>query len=190
MLVAEAVQVLEPSEASEAVVESNVLATFTGASTNSNIALGVSLTAAGAAAFMMGMTDVFFAEATAWTFVIWGVLFILVGLADIAQTYVVREDGLEIKNAVRLWDRDKYWLWDNVYQLDVAVTRPDGRLEDTVLKVHHQAPGATALEREDRAYDPELAGLIIEHANLSPSGAVIVEDLTELPRGKAVYTWK
>ena len=184
---AEAVQMLEPSKT---VAESNVLATFTGASTNSNIALGVALTAAAGAAFMMGMTDVFFAEATAWTFVIWGILFLLVGLADVAQTYVVREDGLEIKNAVRLWDRDKYWLWDNIYQLDVAVNRPDGRLEDAVLKVHHQAPGATALEREDRAYNPELAGLIIEHANLSPSGDVIVEDLTALPKGKVVYVWK
>ncbi len=184
---AEAVQVIEPSEA---VVESNILATFTGTSTNSNIPLGVAMTAAGGSAFMMGMTDVFFAEATAWTMVIWGILFILVGLADVAQTYVVREDGLEIKNALRLWDRDKYWLWDNIYQLDVAVTKPDGRLQDATMKVHHQAPGATALEREDRAYDPALTALIIKHANLQPSGDVVLADLDALPQGKGVYIWK
>ena len=155
-----------------------------------NLALGVGFTAAAGISFMMGMTEDFFALATAWTFVIWGILFILVGMADIAQTYIVRPDSLEIKNAIRIWDRDKSWAWSDVYRMDLIVTRPDARLEDAKMQIYNQTSGATAIEREDRDYLPELAQHVIDLAKLSPEDTTNPTDLNVLPSGKAVYTWK
>jgi hypothetical protein len=154
-----------------------------------NLALGVAFAVAGGSSFMMGMTDVFFSEATAWTFVIWGILFILVGLADMAQTYIVSPDALDIKNAIRFWDRDKTWAWENVYRMDVLVSKPDARLEDAKMQIYHQQPGDVAIGREDRDYLPELAQQVIDHAGLAPQGDANPTDLSHLPRGKATYTW-
>ncbi|MCB0043940.1 MAG: US12 family protein [Caldilineaceae bacterium] len=155
-----------------------------------NMALGVAFTAAGASAFMMGMTDVFFAEAIAWTFVIWGILFVLVDLADMAQTYVVTEDGLEIKNALRFWDQGKFWKWEDINRMDVLVKRPEAKLKDAEIQIHCQTPDNPALQREDRDYDPVLARQIIDHAGLTPQEGNNLSDLLSLPKVEEVYTWK
>ena len=41
-----------------------------------NMAMGVAMLGGGAAAFVAGLTSTFFAEAIAWTFVLWGVFFL------------------------------------------------------------------------------------------------------------------
>ena len=69
---------------------------YTGSS--NNLVPGVALLFGGILAFSMGMTDVFFAEATAWTFAIWGVLMIYSGLLEINETYEVTDDALIVRN--------------------------------------------------------------------------------------------
>jgi hypothetical protein len=155
-----------------------------------NLAAGAALLFGGLLAFSMGMTDVFFAEATAWTFVAWGVLLIYGGLLDLYTTYQVTDNALLIRNPLRPWGATKVWDWANVKRLDIAIKRKDGRPQDTVMQVYYNPEGELAMEREDRQYDPFLAQLIMERAGLRPADRANPKDLHNLPRGaKATFTW-
>ena len=162
---------------------------FTG--TTSNFVPGVALLVAGMMAFMMGMTDVFFAEATAWTFVAWGALFIYGGLMDMNETYEVTDEALIIRNPLRIWAARRTWDWARVNRLDVVVKRRDAEDRDLVLQVYYTPKGEIALERQDRVYDPTLAQLIAERASLRPGDKDTPKDITKIPRAnKATFTWK
>lgn len=162
---------------------------FTGS--QKHMAVGVALAAAGGIAFMMGMTDVFFARAWAWVFVIWGLLFIYVGLIDGAETFEVTDEALIIHNPMRPFSSKKVWLWEHVKRLDVIVKHRDARDEDAVLRVYYLDPDDPTIEREDREYAPALARLIIEKAGLSPADESNPTDLEHLPPNqKATYIWK
>ena len=166
---------------------------FSGSSSrNNNMALGVGMLVAGGASFSMGMTDVYFAGALAWVFVIWGVLFIYVGLIDDAETYVVTDDALVIKNSMRPFSRKKVWSWADVNRMDVVIGQEDDtRNEDAEMHVYYMDPGGEiTIEREDRQYTPALARLVIEQAGLSPAGDDNPTDLEHLPEGKAAYIWQ
>jgi hypothetical protein len=154
-----------------------------------NLVPGMGMLFAAVLAFSMGMTDVFFAEATAWTFAIWGALLIYMGLLDATQSYEVTDDALIILNPARPWGARKEWHWGNIRRMDIVVKRPDERTKDVMLQVYFQEEGEAAIEREDRTYDPELARLIIERAGLRPADRGNPTDLTKLPAGKATYTW-
>lgn len=160
---------------------------FTG--TQRNLALGVAMFAAAVLAFSMKLTDVFFAEAVAWTFAIWGALFIYIGLMDIYQTYEVTDEGLVIRNPLRPWAATKLFDWPHLHRLDVVVKRVDAAYEDAEIQVYFTPEGEITIEREDRAYDPELARLIIERAKLLPTDPSNPTNLTRLPKGKATYIW-
>lgn len=160
---------------------------FTG--TQRNLAVGVAMLAASVLAFSMKLTDVFFAEATAWTFALWGALFIYIGLMDIYQTYEVTDAGLIIRNPMRPWAATKLFDWPHLYRMDIVVKRADAQYEDAEIQVYYTPEGEIAIEREDRAYDPQLARLIIERANLKPTDPGNPADLTALPQGKATYAW-
>ncbi|MEZ4618451.1 MAG: hypothetical protein R2867_23455 [Caldilineaceae bacterium] len=154
-----------------------------------NLAVAVAMFAAAALAFSMNLTHTFFAEATAWTFVIWGALLLFGGLIDIYQAYEVTDEALIVRNPVRFLQATKVWKWQNIQRMDVVVKRADAEYQDALLQIHYQEPGEIVIEREDRAYDPELARLIIEHANLSPANDNKLTDLTTLPQIKTSYTW-
>ncbi len=160
---------------------------FQGSSKNMAVAVAMFVTAG--LAFSMSLTDAYFASATAWTFVIWGGLLIYGNLIDVYQSYVVTKDALIIRNPVRFLQATKVWKWENVQRMDVVIKRLDPEYRDAVIQVHYQEPGEIVIEREDRAYDPELARLIIERAGLSASGDTF-EDLTQLPKTKGSYTWQ
>lgn len=160
---------------------------FTG--TQRNLAVGVAMLTASALAFSMKLTNVFFAEATAWTFALWGALFIYIGLMDIYQTYEVTDAGLIIRNPMRPWAATKLFDWPHLYRVDILVKRADAQHEDAEIQVYYTPEGEIAIEREDRVYDPELARLIIERANLKPTDPGNPTDLTTLPQGKATYVW-
>jgi hypothetical protein len=154
-----------------------------------NLAVGFAMLAAGVLAFSMNLTHTFFAEATAWVFVLWGSLFLYIGLMDLYQTYEVTDEGLIIRNPMRPWAATKFYDWGHLHRLDLIVKRVDAQLDDGVMQVYYTPEGEIALEREDRAYDPELAGLIIERAGLKPTDPANPSDLTQLPKGKATYVW-
>ncbi len=162
---------------------------FHGSSTNV-IAPGVALLLAGIMAFSMGMTDVFFAEATAWTFAIWGLLLIYGGLMDMYTTYEVTQDALIIRNPLRLWQMRRTWDWGRVNRLDVVVKRNGARERDVVLQVYYTPEGELAMEREDRTFDATLAQIIIERAGLSPESGTPASVTDIQTEKKAVYSWR
>jgi hypothetical protein len=83
----------------------------------------------------------------------------------------------------------KVWNWENINRLDIVVKKRDARPQDMVVQIYHTAPGEIVLDRENRAYDPELARLVIERAGLKPADGGNPRDLTKIPQGKAVYSW-
>jgi hypothetical protein len=131
----------------------------------------------------------FFAKATASVFVFWGALFLYIGLMDLYQTYEVTDEGLVIRNPMRPWAAIKLYDWGHLHRLDLVVKRVDAQIEDAVMQVYYTPEGEIVLEREDRAYDPELARLIIERAGLKPTDPANPRDLAQLPKGKATYVW-
>ena len=162
---------------------------YTGSS--NNLVPGIALLFGGMLAFAMGMTDVYFAEATAWTFAIWGALLIYSGLLEINETYEVTEDALIIRNVMRPWALQKTFDWGRVTRLDVVVNRTEGKDDDVLMHVYYQPAGELANERRDRVYNPALAAAVIDHAVLAPADKDTPKDITRIPRDKkATFTWK
>jgi hypothetical protein len=156
-----------------------------------NMAMGVAMLGGGLAAFVAGLTHTFFAEAIAWTFVAWGVLFLYGDLLLATRRFIVTDEALEIKIPLRFWTRDKVWAWKDIYRMDITIDRRNTHHKDSHLQVYHQFPGEISIGREDRNYDIELAMLIIERARLKPDGDAVGVDLNNLPLGKTlVLTWK
>jgi len=160
---------------------------FTG--TQRNLVVGIAMLSTAALAFSMDLTSVFFASAMAWTFVLWGALLLYSNLLDIYQTYEVTDEALMIKNPLRPWGTAKVWDWAHLYRIDVLVKRVDSETEDAVMQVYYTPAGEIVIEREDRAYNPELARLIVERAGLKATSPDNPQDLTQLPKGKRTYTW-
>lgn len=153
------------------------------------LVVGLAMLATGALAFSMDLTHVFFAEAMAWTFVLWGALFLYGNLLDIYQTYEVTDEALIIKNPLRPWGATKVWDWAHLHRMDVVVKRAEAELDDAVMQIYYTPEGEIVIEREDRAYNPELARLIIERAGLKPTAPENPKDLAQLPAGKRTYFW-
>jgi hypothetical protein len=154
-----------------------------------NMAVGITMLLAGILAFVMGMTDVFFAEAMAWVFIIWGALFLFGDLLDYLAVWRVTDNALVMRSPSRIWRRSKVWEWENVHRLDLVVKRIDPKVEDVVMQVYYTAPGDSVLEREDRMYSEELTRLIIERAKLKPTHAENPASFGEVPSAKATYVW-
>ncbi len=154
-----------------------------------NMVVGFSLLLAGALAFTMGMTDVFFARAMAWVFVIWGALFLLGDLIDYTKIWVVTDEALVIRWPSRFWMPRKVWDWEHISRLDLLVKRIDPKVEDLEMQVYYTAEGSAVLEREDRVYSEELVRLILERAKLKPTHANNPTSFGTVPPAKATYTW-
>ncbi len=154
-----------------------------------NMVVGITFLLAGLIAFTMGMTTVFFAEALAWTFVIWGILFLLYDLYDWNRTWVVSDKGLWIGSGATRRRSGNVWEWANVNRIDLIVKRYEPKPQDVVMQVYYSPPGDSRLVREDRAYSPDLARLIIEHADLKATHAINPSDLDQLPPDKVTYIW-
>lgn len=179
----------QSAEAAVAPAETSKPILFGG--TPRNLVPGMGLILASIAAFVMDLTHVFFAEAMAWTFLIWGLLLALIGLLDIYQTYAVTDEGLAIGNKLRFWSRGKVWEWAEINRLEVAVGKKDRRPQDAMLRIYRTAQGELGIEREDRAFDAELAQAIIERAGLKPAANDNPQDLTQLSVERPVtYTWQ
>jgi hypothetical protein len=156
-----------------------------------NMAMGVAMLAAGAGAFVLGLTHTFFAQAMAITFVCWGLLFLYNDLLMSTRRFTVTDAGLKIDVPMRFWSRGRLWEWKDINRLDIVTYQRDIDPQNSTIQVHHQYPGEISLDREDRNYDPALARLIIERAGLKPDKSNTGVNLSDLPTGKnATYTWK
>ena len=156
-----------------------------------NMAVGIAMFGAGFGAYITGLTHSFFAQAIATTFVLWGILLLYNDLLLATRRLTITDAGLKIDVPMRLWSRSRLWEWKDISRLDVVTYRRDIDIENSTIQVHHQYPGEISLDREDRAFDPELARLVIERAGLKPAKETVGVDLTNLPVGQdATYTWK
>ena len=156
-----------------------------------NMAMGVAMFGAGAAAFISGLTDTFIAEAIAWTFMLWGIFFLYGDLLLTTRRFEVRDSGLTLHIPFRFWSRQKVWAWQDINRMDLVMQHRDLRPETASLQIYHQYPKEITLEREDRNFDPELARIIISRAKLKPDSAAATVDLNNLPMEQSlVFTWK
>lgn len=154
-----------------------------------NMVVGVALVIGGAAAFVMGMTDVFFAEAMAWTFVIWGALFLFADLIDYTSSWTVTPEALEVRSALRFWQPVKIWNWENINRFEVVVKRDDPKPEDVQMLVFFTPEGDSVIEREDRVLSPQLARMILERSGLRSTNPANPIDMEVVPAKKAQYIW-
>ena len=159
--------------------------------TQRNLVPGMALLLAGVSAFFMNMTDFFPVEVIAWVIVIGGLLWVYIGLADIYESFEVTEEALLIHDSMRPWRGSKQWDWAHINQLDVVTHREDSRLSDATMQIYFTVDGEPTVLCEDRGYDHELAQLIINHAELKPTGSVNLSELATLPlQNEATYTWQ
>jgi hypothetical protein len=160
---------------------------FTG--TPRNMVSGIAMLVASIMAFTMGMTDVFFAEATAWTLGIWGALLVYAGMLDNFRVFEITDDALVIKDDYRPWGRLKIWDWERLNRVDVVVKKRGAQPKDIEMQIYYNPEGELAMEREDRIYDAELARLIIERAGLNPAERTN-PDLEDIPtEEKQMFSW-
>jgi hypothetical protein len=156
-----------------------------------NMAVGIAMFGAGFGAYITGLTHSFFAQAIATTFILWGILLLYNDLLLTTRRLTITDAGLKIDVPMRLWSRSRLWEWKDISRLDVVTYSRDIDIENSMIRVHHQYPGEISLDREDRAFDPELAQIVIERAGLKPAKETAGVDLANLPVGQdATYTWK
>ena len=162
--------------------------TFRGAPRN--MVPGIALLVAGIIAPSMGLTDVYFARATAWTFFIWGIFLVYTGLLDIYERYEVTDAGLKIVNPLRIWDANKTWEWEHINRLDIKLKGRDAALEAGSMRIYYSPAGEINVEIEDHDYEPELAALVIERAGLKAEGDAPAA-VADLPFGiAATFSWR
>lgn len=156
-----------------------------------SIAASLTLLIAGVLAFFMGMTHVFFVEAMAWIFVLWGGLLFYNNLVDLALTYEVTEEALVIKSPLRFWGFKRVWPWQNINRLDLVVNRVEAEPEDVEMQIYYTPEESTVIAREDAPYYPNLAQLIVERSQLKAEGGQAMQDFSAIPQNeKATYSWK
>ncbi len=152
----------------------------------------MALLIAGLSAFFMGFTDVFFVEAMAWIFTIWGVLMLYANMLDIAMRYQITDEALILYNPLRFWGMRRVWDWAHIRRLEVEVKQNDASLKDDVIvHVYYTPEGGTVIEREDMPYHGQLVRIIVERAGLKPAPKQKMTDFDQPPLDEAgVYTWK
>lgn len=156
-----------------------------------SIVAALALLIAGVLTFSMGITGVFFVEAMAWTFTIWGALLMFNHLVDYTTRYEVTEEALIVHTPLVLWRTKRVWDWKNVKRMDVLVERVEARPEDAIMQVYHTAPGSTVIDREDIVFNPDLARLVTERAGLKAKRGQAMQNFDAIPQdAKAAYNWQ
>jgi len=157
-----------------------------------NLVTGVAMTAAGLMAFSMGMTDTFFIEAMAWTFLIWGVLMAYSNLLEMNETYTLTDGSLTITNPLRFWGAKRTWLWKYVSRVDAIIKRNDPTAEDVKIHVFYTPPQQPGVfHRADVAFNPELIKAIVSRASLKIEKGSAFANLDVIPQNSpGVYSWK
>lgn len=151
--------------------------------------VGFSLLLAGILAFVMDFTHVFFTEALAWVFIIWGALFLLNDFVDYLETWRVTDSALINASPARFWNPSQAWPWKEITRVDVIVKRPEPDVRDIEMQVHHNVPGEISLHRADRVFSPQLARIIVERAGLKPAHQISTDAFESVQLETGTYTW-
>jgi hypothetical protein len=155
------------------------------------IVAALALLIAGALTFSMGITHIFFVEAMAWTFAIWGALLMFNHLVDYTTRYEATEESFIIRTPLVLWRPRRVWQWKNINRMNVVVERTEARPEDVILQIYHTAPGSPVLDREDVVFNPELAKIVAERAGLKVKRGQDMQSFDAIPQNaKGTYSWQ
>lgn len=145
---------------------------------------------AGTLTFTMGIDRLFFVEAIAWTFLIWGALLLYGHVIDMGTVYEVSEDGLTIRSPLRFWALARTWDWGHITHLDVMVKKAEASEDEVDLQVHYTPEGSTVLFREDLPFLPDLAEEIASRAGLNAERGQAMQSFSSIPPDeKGTYTW-
>lgn len=150
----------------------------------------LALLIAGLLTFVMGMNTVYFVEAMAWTFLIWGALMMYNHLTDLLTEYIIEDDALIIRSPLRFWGPNRVWKWSQILRMDILVKRVEADEEDLEMQIYHQPEGTTQMNREDLGFVPDLAQVILDRASLNPERGQAMQSLNQIPQDtKATYRW-
>ncbi len=156
-----------------------------------SIVSALALLVAGTVTFSMGITHLFFVEAMAWVFLLWGALLMYNHLADFFTRYVVTDDSLVIKTPAILWRMKRVWDWKHIKRMEIVVKSIEATSEDVEMQIYYTSEGSTVLHREDLVFTPELAKAVAEKAGLKPQRGQAMMTFDAIPQGtKAKYTWQ
>lgn len=157
-----------------------------------NLVIGVAMTAAGLMAFSMGMTDTFFIEAMAWTFLIWGVLMVYSNLLEMNETYTLTDENLTVTNPLRFWGAKRIWAWKYVSRVDAIIKRNDPTAEDVKIHVFYTPPQQPGVfNRAGVAFNPALIKAIVSRASLKVEKGSAFANLDVIPQDNpGMYSWK
>jgi hypothetical protein len=157
-----------------------------------NLVTGVAMAAAGLMAFNMGMTETFFIEAMAWTFLIWGALMIYSNLLEMNETYTLTDEALTVTNPIRFWGPKRTWLWKHINRMDLTIKRNDPTADDVKVFLFYTPPTQPGvLNRVDLAFNPELLKALASHAGLKAEKGSAFASLDAIPQDNpGTYTWK
>ncbi len=145
---------------------------------------------AGILTFSMGINRLFFVEAIAWTFLIWGALLMYGHMIDIGTVFEVSDDAFDLRSPLRFWAMSRKWDWGHITRVDLIVSRLEAAEDDVVMQVHYSPEGSTVLYREDLPYIPALAQEIAARAGLTPERQQAMQSFDSVPQQeKETYTW-
>jgi len=145
---------------------------------------------AGILTFSMGINRLFFVEAIAYTFLIWGALLMYGHMIDIGTVFEVTDDAFELRSPLRFWAMSRKWDWNHITRIDLIVSRMEATEGDVELRVHYTPEESTKLYREDLPYIPALAEEIAARAGLSPERQQAMQSFDSIPQeDKGTYTW-
>jgi hypothetical protein len=158
------------------------------------MAMGISMVAGGAGRLCwLGLTHSFFAEATAWTSVAWGVLFLYGDLLLSTRRFIVADTELKIQIPSRLGRTQTLGLDPYLPHGCRGLTAATPTTATAKFKSTTRLPGEIAIEREE--YGDLDPGAGSPHHRTCPSPEPDSQaarlDLNSLPFGKsALFTWK
>ena len=156
-----------------------------------SMSAAVAVMVAAALTFSMGMTNVFFVEAMAWTFIMWGGLLFYGHLIDMSTTYEVTDDALIVRSPLRFWSLGRSMGWAFIKRMNVVVNRAEATDEDAGLQVIFIPEGSTQMVREDMPYNSQLAQEIATRAGLKAAKGSGMTKFDVIPQeSKGQYTWQ
>ena len=151
----------------------------------------IAVMVAGLLTFSMGINQVFFVEAMAWTFIVWGGLLLYGHLIDYATTYEVTENALIVRSPMRFWALQQVMEWRNIKRINVVVSRLEAQPEDTTVQIIYTPQGSTQMIREDIPFNAALAQEIVTRAGLKASKGSGMTRFDSIPQdAKGLYTWQ
>lgn len=155
------------------------------------MAASIAVMMAGLLTFSMGMNQVFFVEAMAWTFIAWGALLLYGHLIDYSTTYEVTDEALIVRSPVRFWNSQRTMDWGHIKRLNVVVDRLEAEAEDAAVQVIYTPEGSGQMIREDMPFNPQLAQEIVTRAKLKAAKGSGMTRFDTIPQDKkGQYSWQ